>query len=41
MDTTKPGLRNTGHVKMLLDENGREKFAKDDKTDLINFLKTL
>lgn len=41
IDTTKPGLRNIGHTKMLLDDQGREKFTADQKRDLIHFLKTL
>jgi cytochrome c2 len=41
MDTRRPGLRNIGHTKMLLDENGKEKFSSEDKKDLIAFLKTL
>jgi cytochrome c1 len=41
IDTTRPGLRNTGHVKMLLDVDGNEKFSAEDKKDLIHFLKTL
>lgn len=40
-DTTKPGLRNIGHTKMLLNENGTEKFSISDKKDLVSFLKTL
>lgn len=41
-DTTKLGLSNKGHEKkILLDENGREKFSHQDKFDLIEFLKTL
>ena len=40
-DTSKPGLRNSGHTKMLLNENGTEKFSVSDKSDLISFLKTL
>ena len=41
IDTSKPGLRNIGHTKMLIDEQGREKFTVDQKKDLIHFLKTL
>lgn len=41
MDTRKPGLRNTGHTKMLLDANGKEKWTSSDKKDIIEFLKTL
>ena len=40
-DVTKPGLRNTGHTKMLFKEDGAEKFSAEDKKDLIHFLKTL
>jgi len=41
IDTRKPGLRNIGHTKMFLDSDGNEKFTPSDKTDLIEFLKTL
>lgn len=41
MDTSKPGLGNTGHYKMLLDESGKEKYSREEKRDLIEFLKTL
>ena len=41
IDTSKPGLRNTGHTKMILNEDGSEKFTMDQKKDLIAFLKTL
>ncbi len=40
-DTSKEGLRNTGHYKMWLDDNGREKYTSRDKMDVIMFLKTL
>lgn len=40
-DTTKKGLRNTGHTKMLMGENGKELYSPEDKKDLIHFLKTL
>jgi hypothetical protein len=40
-DTTKPGLRNIGHTKMLVDSEGREKFSAEQKRDLVMFLKTL
>lgn len=40
-DTTKPGLRNTGHDKMFLNEDGSEKWTEEQKRDLIHFLKTL
>jgi mono/diheme cytochrome c family protein len=41
IDTSISGLRNIGHVKMLVDQNGNEKFSPTDKKDLIMFLKTL
>lgn len=41
MDTKKPGLRNIGHTKMILNDDGSEKFSADQKKDLIHFLKTL
>lgn len=41
IDTTKPGLRNTGHTKMFIDEQGNEKFTLDQKKDIVHFLKTL
>jgi hypothetical protein len=40
-DATKPGLLNRGHSKMLLNEDGSEKFTHQDKLALIEFLKTL
>lgn len=40
-DTSKPGLRNTGHTKMFLDKSGNELYSPAQKLDLINFLKTL
>ena len=40
-DTSRPGLHNSGHTKMLLNENGAEKFSISDKKDLVSFLKTL
>lgn len=40
-DTTKPGLRNIGHTKMLLNADGSEKFSHADKMDIVMFLKTL
>lgn len=40
-DVSKPGLRNIGHTKMLVDNEGREKFNTQQKHDLIMFLKTL
>ena len=41
INTSIPGLRNTGHTKMLVDESGREKYSATDKLDLVMFLKTL
>lgn len=40
-DTSKEGLSNSGHYKMLLNEDGSEKYTIDQKLDLIEFLKTL
>jgi hypothetical protein len=40
-DTTKIGLSNAGHYKMLVNEDGSEKYTLSDKKDLIEFLKTL
>lgn len=40
-DTSKEGLKNIGHYKMFLNENGTEKFSKNEKADLLMFLKTL
>ncbi|MEE3078560.1 MAG: hypothetical protein VX341_04415 [Bdellovibrionota bacterium] len=42
IDTSKPGLRNTGHYKMFLDKKtGKEKYTRSQKLDLIMYLKTL
>jgi mono/diheme cytochrome c family protein len=41
IDTSRPGLRNTGHTKMLVDDQGREKYTLEQKKDLIHYLKTL
>lgn len=41
IDTSKSGLKNSGHEKMLLDAKGMEKYSSQDKSDLIQFLKTL
>ncbi len=41
VDTTKPGQRSSGHYRMLLNEDGSEKWSADDKKDLIEYLKTL
>lgn len=40
-DTTKKGMSNSGHTKMLLDENGSEKFTHENKLEIIEYLKTL
>ena len=41
-DTTKSGMRNTGHDKgVLLDAEGHERLTPDDKRAVIEFLKTL
>ncbi len=40
-DATKKGLRNSGHTTMLIDEAGHEKFSKNEKYKIIEFLKTL
>lgn len=41
-DSTRAGLSNKGHdKKILLDEDGNEKFSGQDKQDIITFLKTL
>lgn len=40
-DTTKTGLSNKGHDRMLLNSGGSEKFSPQDKKDLIHFLQTL
>lgn len=40
-DTNRPGLRNTGHYRMLLDDEGNEKYTPSQKRDLIEYLKTL
>ena len=41
IDTSRAGLRNTGHYKMWLDDEGAEKYSWQDKMNLIEFLKTL
>ena len=41
IDTTKPGLQNIGHERMILNEDGSEKFSHIQKMELIEFLKTL
>lgn len=40
-NTNLKGLSNQGHTKMLLDENGQEKFNHEQKLEIIEFLKTL
>ena len=40
-DTSRVGMSNSGHTKMLLDENGNEKFNHNDKIAIIEYLKTL
>ena len=40
-DTRKEGLSNIGHEAMLFDESGAERFSAQNKSDLIEFLKTL
>jgi hypothetical protein len=41
-DTSKPGLRNTGHYKdIMLTKDGVEKYTAQEKQDIIEYLKTL
>lgn len=40
-DTSKPGLRNTGHEEMFLNADGSYKLSETERLDLIHFLKTL
>lgn len=40
-DTRRVGLSNQGHYRMLLHEDGRERYSEQEKSDLIEFLKTL
>ncbi|EQC50856.1 hypothetical protein M901_1841 [Bacteriovorax sp. DB6_IX] len=41
-NTSKKGLRNTGHYRRIFtDKNGNELLTKENKKDLIMFLKTL
>lgn len=40
-DTRKPGLSNSGHYKMFLNENGSEALTLEDKKALIHYLQTL
>lgn len=39
--TSKKGLSNSGHTKMLLKESGTEKFSYQEKLEIIEYLKTL
>ncbi|MBS1963507.1 MAG: hypothetical protein JST04_14930 [Bdellovibrionales bacterium] len=40
-DSRKPGLRNTGHDEGILEKDGVERYTREQKRDLIEFLKTL
>lgn len=40
-DTNRVGMSNSGHFKMLLNEDGTEKYNKQQKSELIEFLKSL
>lgn len=40
-DVTRKGLSNSGHYKMLLTKDGKEKYTQEQKKQLIEFLKTL
>ncbi|MBT7608286.1 MAG: hypothetical protein HN576_00925 [Bacteriovoracaceae bacterium] len=41
-DTSKPGLKNTGHFKnIMLTKDGVEKYTAQEKQDIIEYLKTL
>lgn len=40
-DTGREGLSNSGHYKMLLNDDGPEKYSWDEKMELIEYLKTL
>ena len=40
-DTSKEGMRNTGHDERIFMENGKELLTAQDKKDLIQFLQTL
>ena len=40
-DTSRKGMSNLGHNRMLINEDGSEKFSHEDKIDLIHFLKSL
>lgn len=40
-DTRQEGLRNTGHDERIFLENGKERFSKEEKLALIQFLQTL
>ncbi len=39
--TNNDGMRNSGHSKMLMNEDGSEKFSAQDKYELIKFLQSL
>lgn len=40
-NTRKLGMSNKGHTKMMLTEEGQEKFSHEEKLEIIEFLKTL
>lgn len=40
-DTTRKGMSNQGHTKMMLDSVGNERFSHKEKLEIIEFLKTL
>lgn len=40
-NTKKKGMSNSGHTKMLLNDNGNEKFTHENKLEIIEYLKTL
>ncbi len=40
-NTRKLGMSNKGHTKMMLTEDGQEKFNHEEKLEIIEFLKTL
>ncbi len=40
-DTSRIGLSNRGHYKMMLKQDGTEKYTQEEKMELIEFLKTL
>lgn len=41
VDTKRTGLSNKGHTRMLLNADGSERFSVNEKSDIIEFLKTL